>query len=164
MYSVYWTLKPVTFILSLKGHVQREISVRFGIYSFHLNSNFKHIPHRMEWKAMTHLVIWAIFIKKILSHFHTVYAPHQTLARCHQEGNCCMAWQCFSPDKPIKYVCLFGVFHPTWPLEDFSLIWRRHHYQWKAAKFVICSALMAVEQWGISSVPHLLWSGTRESA
>ena len=45
------------------------------------------------------------------------------------------------------------------PLENFSLIWRRHHYRWRAANFALCSALMAIEQRGFSSVPHLLWHG-----
>ena len=46
------------------------------------------------------------------------------------------------------------------PLENFSLIWRRHHSRWKAAKFDLCSALIAIEQWGFFSVPHiLLWYG-----
>ena len=52
--------------------------------------------------------------------------------------------------------CLFGVCDP---LENFSLIWRRHHHQWRAANFDLCSALMAIEQWGFFSVPYLLWYG-----
>ena len=43
------------------------------------------------------------------------------------------------------------------PLENFSLIWRRHHYLWRAANFNLCSALIAIEQWEFFSVPHLLW-------
>ena len=54
------------------------------------------------------------------------------------------------------FVCLFGVFRPVW---EISLIWRRHHYWWRAAHFVICSALVAIEQWGFFRVPHLLWRG-----
>ena len=34
-------------------------------------------------------------------------------------------------------------------LENFSLIWRRYHYGWRA--------LMAIEQWWFYSVAHLLW-------
>ena len=45
------------------------------------------------------------------------------------------------------------------PLENFSLIWRCHHYWWTAANFDLCWALMAIEQWGFFSVPHLLWHG-----
>ena len=30
----------------------------------------------------------------------------------------------------------------------------------RAANFDLCSALMAIEQWGFSSMPHLLWYGT----
>ena len=42
---------------------------------------------------------------------------------------------------------LLGVFRPT---ENFSLIWRRHHYMWKTANFDLhlCSALIVIEQWG----------------
>ena len=36
---------------------------------------------------------------------------------------------------------------------------RRHHYLWRAANFDLWSALMAIEQWGFFSVPHLLWHG-----
>ena len=53
------------------------------------------------------------------------------------------------------FVRLFGVYRPTRE----SLIWRRHHYRWLAANFDPCSALMAIEQWGFFSLPHLLWHG-----
>ena len=56
----------------------------------------------------------------------------------------------------IYFVCLWFFF----PLENFSLIWRLHHCQWRAANFDLCSALMANEQWGFFSMPHLLWHGT----
>ena len=42
-------------------------------------------------------------------------------------------------------------------LENFSLIWRRHHYRWHASNFDLCLVLMAIEYWGFCSVPHLLW-------
>ena len=35
-----------------------------------------------------------------------------------------------------------------------GLIWRRHHYRWRAANFDLC----AIEQWGFSRVPHLLYT------
>ena len=54
-------------------------------------------------------------------------------------------------------ICLFWVF--VVPLENFSLIWRRHHYRWRAANFDLCSARVAIEQWVFFSVPHLLWHG-----
>ena len=53
------------------------------------------------------------------------------------------------------FVCLGFIVQ----IENFSLIWRRHHYRWRAANFDLCSALMAIEQWGFLSVPHLLWHG-----
>ena len=43
------------------------------------------------------------------------------------------------------------------PFENFSIIWRRHHYRWRASYFDLYSALMVIEQWGFLSVPHLLW-------
>ena len=46
------------------------------------------------------------------------------------------------------------------PLTNFSIIWRRHHYRWRAANFDLCSALSAIDQWGFFSVPHLLWHVT----
>ena len=45
-------------------------------------------------------------------------------------------------------------------LENFSLIWRRHYCRWRAANFNLCSALMAIGQWGFFSVRHLLGHGT----
>ena len=47
---------------------------------------------------------------------------------------------------------LFGVYRPT--REFFT-----HHYRWRAANSDLCSACMAIEQWGFFSVPHLLWPG-----
>ena len=41
----------------------------------------------------------------------------------------------------------------------FSLIWRRRNYGWRAANVDLCSALMAIEQWGFFSVPQLVWLG-----
>ena len=55
------------------------------------------------------------------------------------------------------FVCLFVCFGYFVPLENCSVIWRRH--QWRTANFDRCSALMAIEHWGFFSVPHLLWHG-----
>ena len=54
------------------------------------------------------------------------------------------------------FVCLGFIV----PLEIFSLIWRRHHYRWRAANLDPWSAFMAIEQWRFFSVPHLLWHGS----
>ena len=56
-------------------------------------------------------------------------------------------------------VCFFVCLWFFVQSENFSLIWRRHNYWWKAANFDLCSALIAIEQWGFFSVPHLLWHG-----
>ena len=49
----------------------------------------------------------------------------------------------------------------NWVIEIFYIIiWRRLQYRWTATNSNICSALIAIEQWGLFSVPHLLWHGT----
>ena len=55
---------------------------------------------------------------------------------------------------PVVFVCLLGFIVP---LKNFPLIWRSHHYRWRAANFDLCSALTAIEQWGFFRGPHLLW-------
>ena len=52
-----------------------------------------------------------------------------------------------------------AVFKIFVPLENFSLIWICHHYQWRATYYDLCWALIAIEQWGFFRVPHLLWHG-----
>ena len=56
-----------------------------------------------------------------------------------------------------KHICFFFVLGFFVPLENFSLIWRRN--RWRAANFDLCSALMAIDQWRLFSMPHLLWHG-----
>ena len=52
---------------------------------------------------------------------------------------------------------LLGFNHCMWsfvPLENFSRIWRRHHCQWGATNFDLCSALMIwcdMHTWPLSS-------------
>ena len=55
------------------------------------------------------------------------------------------------------FVCLRVVFAQT---ENIELIWRRHHWRWRAAKD-LCSAPTAF--WGKECfiVPRLLWHGPR---
>jgi hypothetical protein len=50
-------------------------------------------------------------------------------------------------------VCLGFTSHSRF----FSLIWRRHHCRWRAAKYSLCLALRTFEQGWIFIVPHLLW-------
>ena len=54
----------------------------------------------------------------------------------------------------VLFVCLWILV----PLKNFSLKWR-HLFLPRAAKFNLCSALMAIEQWGFFSMPHLTWHG-----
>ena len=53
------------------------------------------------------------------------------------------------------FVCLGFII----PHENLSLIYRRHHYRWRATNFDLCSAPMVIKQWGFFSVPHLLRHG-----
>ena len=61
--------------------------------------------------------------------------------------------------EPRKLYCLFVCLGIIVPLENLSLIQRRHHCWWKAANFDLYSVAMDIEQWGFFSVPHLLWHG-----
>ena len=54
------------------------------------------------------------------------------------------------------FVCLFGVYRPT---RKFFTQMDTSHRRWCAANFDLCSALMAIEQWGFFNVPHLLRHG-----
>ena len=49
-----------------------------------------------------------------------------------------------------KFVCVEFIV----PLENFSLLWRRHHCRWRAASFDLWSALMVIEQWGFLLTCH----------
>ena len=52
----------------------------------------------------------------------------------------------------VLFVCVEFIV----PLENFSLVWRRHHCRWRAVNFDLCLVLMAIEQWGFFNVPHPL--------
>ena len=43
-------------------------------------------------------------------------------------------------------ICLFGFFFL--PLENCSLVWRRHYIQWRVSNFDLYSGYMTTEQWG----------------
>ena len=72
-----------------------------------------------------------------------------------------------SPVPPFQWLLFFTIFL-RW-INDISFlvfsshsrtpILRRHHYRWRAAKFDFYSAVMAIEKWGVFSVPNLLWHG-----
>jgi hypothetical protein len=48
------------------------------------------------------------------------------------------------------------------PLNNFSLIWRRHQFRWMAQNFDLCLTLRDFEQAGIFIVQHLLWHGVSD--
>ena len=53
-----------------------------------------------------------------------------------------------------------GFFFDWSPCSRIFHSWRRHHSRWSAECFDLCSTLMAIEQWELLNVPHLLWHGT----
>ena len=55
-----------------------------------------------------------------------------------------------------NYLICLGFY---FPLENFSLIWRSHHYRRRATNPDIYSKFMAIEEWGFFNVPCLLWHG-----
>ena len=57
------------------------------------------------------------------------------------------------------FVSLFVCLDYFIPVDNFSLLWRRPHCRWRAVNFDLCSALMAIEQWGFFSMSHLLLHG-----
>ena len=60
----------------------------------------------------------------------------------------------------VIYIMYFVFWRFYIPHEKFSLIWKLHHYLWRAFNFYLNSALKAIEQWGFFSVPDLLCQGT----
>ena len=58
-----------------------------------------------------------------------------------------VAWVCLSPNVSEIIAII---------IDNFSLIWRRHHYQWRAAPMLGNHGHWAVR---VHSVPHLLWHG-----
>ena len=68
----------------------------------------------------------------------------------------CIQWICFPPQA----TCALFYWLFVWSfssLENFSL--ETSPLPVKGCKFDLCPALMAIEQWGFFSVPHLLWHG-----
>ena len=63
-------------------------------------------------------------------------------------------------DFIIYYVLFICLLRFIVPLENLSLIWRRHHCRWMFANVDLwCLAPMAIEQWGFSNVPQSLQHG-----
>ena len=77
------------------------------------------------------------------------------IIRCHQVAVKGCRYSVFVTDLMSLLVVCMWLFVT---LENFSLIWRRHHCRWRA-EYDQCSALMAIEQRVFFSVPHLLKHG-----
>ena len=75
-----------------------------------------------------------------------------------KNANCLICCACLYLLKSILCL-LFFVLEFFISRKIFSLLWRRHHWRWRAENLYLCSALMAIEQWRFFSVPHLLCNG-----
>nr|XP_022290940.1 piggyBac transposable element-derived protein 4-like [Crassostrea virginica] len=100
--SEYWTVNPVTSTPFFPSVMSRDRFLLLLAF-IHLNDNSNHIPRGME--GYDPLFKLGPIYQKILSRFHTVYAPHQALAIDESmvawHGN--LSFRVYSPDKPIKY-------------------------------------------------------------
>ena len=63
----------------------------------------------------------------------------------------------------MMQVCYYLVRMERWEwtfrYTTMALRWNWNLCRWRASNFDLCSALMAIVQWGFFSVPHLLWHG-----
>ena len=133
MYSVYWTLKSVTFISFIWSVMSRErflFLLAFILFIWMVISSI----FLTEWNGKLWPTYWfgPYLLKKFFHIFILYMLLIKPLLRSIKKG--IVAWHdnlsaLISPSN--MFVCL-GFFIP---LEDFSLIWRRHHYRWKAADF-----------------------------
>ena len=57
----------------------------------------------------------------------------------------------------LSFVCLFVCFGVYRPTREFFTQMETSPIPVKGANFDLCSALLAIEQWGFFSGPHLLW-------
>jgi hypothetical protein len=74
-------------------------------------------------------------------------------------------WATYSQVEYIVTLCMYLNFVFVYllfyvPLKNCSLIWRRHHYHWKAAEFRPTLGVQGHWAGGIFIVPLLLWHGT----
>ena len=108
------------------------------------------------WAGKT-LILWKVFIFKLKAYFFGKGTQWELI----DEKRKIFSSTAEKIQRKVHDTfCLLFCLEFFIPLENFSLIWRRHHCRWKAANFDLCSALIAIEQWGFFSVPHiLLWHG-----
>jgi hypothetical protein len=95
------------------------------------------------------LSLFCKFEKKGMSSIFSPPFPQQTkfLSRGTHSKKMCRWGQTIRLIDLVFYV----------PLKNISLVWRRHHYRWRASKFgPLLAVLKSFEQRGIFIVPHLL--------
>ena len=155
MYSVYWTLKPVTFISFIWSVMSRE---RFLCLLAFIHFIWMVISSIFltEWNGKLWPTYWfgPYLLKKFFHIFVLYMLLFKPLLRAIKKG--IVAWHdslsaLISPSN--LFVCL-GFFIP---LEDFFTHLETSPLPVKGCRFWQICALIAVEQWEIFSMPHLLW-------
>ena len=117
---------------------------------------------------MSFLYAWIILILTCM--FDMLYFPQQILQQLYLDiiKIFCAEWFSIWKHLSIRILwtiinvfvtILFVLLEFIFPLENFSLICRRHHCRWRAANFDLCSTLIAIEQWEFFNVPHPLRHG-----
>ena len=103
-----------------------------------------HISHYSEYALSFTRSIYNTLIAIVLRKYNAAFLCHCRAV----DMQTCAFWQEVSVESsgwPLRPVGL--LYFPEKP--DVTII----------ANFYLCSALMAIEQWGFFSVPHLLWHG-----
>ena len=101
------------------------------------------------------MIYWSIIDQKFHELIHTQIA---CLTQCSFIFNYLIIDNSYlSCPKVCLFVCLYGVYRTT---REFFTHMGTSSLPVKGCKLIdLCSALMAIEQWGFFSVPHLLWHG-----
>ena len=79
-------------------------------------------------------------------------------------NNLCLSWQRIenAKDTEAGWWLELSIKRFFGPLKNFSLIWGRHHYRWRAANFWLMLGIYSKSAVNLKffNVPHLLWHGT----
>ena len=151
----YW--KYVIFVNISRCDYVHEIHVQIGM---HLSkkelSLCRYLISLRSLFVYLEIIILKDFIHIFVNSYNAIYL-HIHMQMCTLGKNASSASLIVNHD--LTFVCLFVYLGIIVPVENFSLIERRHHFRWRATNFDLSSALMVIKQWGFFSVPHLLWHG-----
>ena len=114
------------------NHLKWELKTNASLFVFH---NFSHVlVHNFVFNGILFYPFFISFMNMIL----WINLHIRTVVHLHRINHLCT----------LIFVCL--VFYI--PLKNFSLIWKRYHYRWRATNLTY-----AIEQWGFFSAQHWLW-------